>query len=74
MKDRNENRPGYKKTKVGWIPQDWGIKTLYDICEHPVSGYSAHGTDRSAGKDEYGVLKLSCIQHGQFVSSENLRI
>jgi len=21
--DRNENRPGYKKTKAGWIPEDW---------------------------------------------------
>ena len=30
MKDRNENRPGYKKTKVGWIPEEWEIKTLYD--------------------------------------------
>ena len=23
MKDRNKNRPGYKKTKVGWIPEEW---------------------------------------------------
>ena len=23
MKDPNENRPGYKKTKVGWIPEEW---------------------------------------------------
>jgi len=23
LKNRNENRPGYKKTKVGWIPEDW---------------------------------------------------
>jgi type I restriction enzyme S subunit len=23
MKDRNENRPGYKETKVGWIPVEW---------------------------------------------------
>ncbi|MCF8051657.1 MAG: restriction endonuclease subunit S [Desulfobacterales bacterium] len=26
MKDRNENRPGYKKTKSGWIPEDWGYQ------------------------------------------------
>ena len=25
MTDRNENRPGYKKTKVGWIPISWEI-------------------------------------------------
>jgi type I restriction enzyme S subunit len=23
--DRNENRPGYKKTKVGWIPESWEV-------------------------------------------------
>lgn len=23
MTARNENRPGYKKTKVGWIPEEW---------------------------------------------------
>jgi hypothetical protein len=23
MKVRNENRPGYKKTRVGWIPEEW---------------------------------------------------
>lgn len=23
MRDHNENRPGYKKTKVGWIPEEW---------------------------------------------------
>ena len=26
MKDRNENRAGYKKTKIGWIPEGWNIK------------------------------------------------
>ncbi len=23
MNDRNENKPGYKETKVGWIPEEW---------------------------------------------------
>lgn len=23
MMQKNKNRPGYKKTKVGWIPEDW---------------------------------------------------
>jgi len=22
-KARNEGRPGYKKTRVGWIPEEW---------------------------------------------------
>jgi len=25
VSERNENRPGYKKTKVGWIPQEWNV-------------------------------------------------
>lgn len=28
MTDPNENRPGYKKTKVGWIPEPWTCSTL----------------------------------------------
>ena len=32
MKDRSENRPGYKETKVGWIPDEWGIGSLGDIA------------------------------------------
>jgi type I restriction enzyme S subunit len=25
MRDRNESRPGYKKTKVGWVPKEWEV-------------------------------------------------
>ncbi len=28
---RNENRPGYKKTKVGWIPKEWDFSPLADV-------------------------------------------
>jgi type I restriction enzyme, S subunit len=28
LKNRNENRPGYKKTKVGWIPEQWRCLSL----------------------------------------------
>lgn len=27
-KVRNENRPGYKKTRVGWIPEEWEEKKI----------------------------------------------
>ena len=33
MKDRNENRPGYKKTKVGWIPEEWICHKSLDITK-----------------------------------------
>lgn len=31
MADINENRAGYKKTKVGWIPEAWSILNLNEI-------------------------------------------
>jgi len=27
---KNENRPGYKKTKVGWVPVGWAVSTFGD--------------------------------------------
>jgi len=32
LSKRNENRPGYKETRVGWIPEDWEVKWLKDIA------------------------------------------
>ena len=29
--DQNENRPGYKKTKVGWVPNEWTPIALREI-------------------------------------------
>jgi type I restriction enzyme S subunit len=31
MQDRNANRPGYKKTKAGWIPNDWKVLRVKDV-------------------------------------------
>ncbi len=31
MKHKNENRPGYKKTKVGWIPEGWREVRIGDL-------------------------------------------
>ena len=30
MNDKNKNRPGYKKTKIGWIPEDWDVRKEMD--------------------------------------------
>lgn len=29
---KNENRPGYKKTKVGWIPDEWALVRAREVC------------------------------------------
>jgi len=33
MTKRNENRPGYKKTKVGWIPKEWECVRLKEVSD-----------------------------------------
>ncbi len=39
---RNENRPGYKKTKVGWIPEDWKcVPGKYAFSNSTEKGYDA---------------------------------
>lgn len=30
--DRNKNRPGYKQTKAGWIPEDWDCQRFCKCC------------------------------------------
>ncbi len=32
-KARNEGRPGYKKTKVGWIPEEWECVRIRDVAK-----------------------------------------
>ena len=29
----NDNKPGYKKTKLGWIPEEWEVKLLKGLAE-----------------------------------------
>ncbi len=33
MSDPNENKPGYKKTKLGWIPEEWEVVKLNNIAD-----------------------------------------
>jgi len=39
MSKRNENRPGYKKTRVEWMPEEWIVKT-FDHISNVVRGSS----------------------------------
>jgi type I restriction enzyme S subunit len=76
MSKRNENRLGYKKTKVGWIPEEWECVKIKDVCAQPVSGFSAKGTDNTVSPktSDIGVLKLSCIDAGRFNPYENKQV
>ena len=38
MNDPNANRPGYKETKVGWIPEEWDAVQAKDVCNRITVG------------------------------------
>ena len=40
---KNENRLGYKKTKVGWIPTDWTLQTIESLCSVHSGGTPSKG-------------------------------
>lgn len=76
MKKINENRPGYKKTKVGWIPEEWEVSRFKDcVLEDGVYGLNAAACEyqehlpkylRITDIDKYGnysVSKISSVNH-----------
>ncbi|MEX2382838.1 MAG: restriction endonuclease subunit S [Opitutales bacterium] len=62
MHDPNENRPEYKKTKVGWIPEEWVIHKLKEVC------YIDPDTLPESTKSDLELLyiDISCIKSGRF--------
>ncbi len=66
MKDRNEDRPGYKKTKIGWIPETWLVKSLGSL------GLFSKGKGISnSEKKETGI---PCITYGEIYTKHNFII
>lgn len=69
--DRQNNgeapaEPGFKKTKVGWIPEEWEVIRLGDVMKDISAGYSANSEDRNIEEGEMGVLKVSAVSYGTF--------
>ena len=62
MKDRNENRPGYKKTKVGWIPEEWEMVTLAEIIKEKRLGANYVNDEREKGLP---LIKMGNIGRGK---------
>jgi len=60
---KNENRPGYKKTKVGWIPEEWELVSLKDITDRISDGI--HTTPRYVGSSEYHFINGNNLVNGQ---------
>ncbi len=56
MSKRNENRPGYKETKVGWIPKEWQVVRLKNCAEILFSN-----VDKKTNNNEYPVKLCNYI-------------
>lgn len=67
VRDRNENRPGYKKTKVGWIPEEWEPQSLGSITDTSQYGLSM----RALNGGHTPLLRMGNIMDGQ-LSFKNL--
>jgi len=72
MKDPNKNRPGYKKTKVGWIPNEWDCLHLKDVCEGPGGKYGACASSTEYSQESPRYIRItdisndgSLVEHGK---------
>ncbi len=67
MSKRNENRPGYKKTKVGWIPEEWKTACLCDIANVLFSN-----VDKKTNSNENDVLlcNYTDVYYNEHITSE----
>ncbi|MBK1684841.1 restriction endonuclease subunit S [Rhodoferax fermentans] len=66
--------PAYKDSGVEWlgeVPGHWASVPLKTIIDQIESGVSVNAVDTPATADESGVLKTSCVYHGDFDASEN---
>ncbi|MBR4701161.1 MAG: restriction endonuclease subunit S [Oscillospiraceae bacterium] len=72
-KGMNPNAP-MKDSGVEWIgeiPANWTPIRLKYVINSIESGTSVNAEDHPCGKNEYGVLKTSCVLTGQFQSDQN---
>lgn len=67
VKDPNENRQGYKKTKIGWIPEDWEIHHFGSLTKTSQYGLSMNASE--VGK--IPILRMGNIEGGK-INYKNL--
>ncbi|WP_234774738.1 restriction endonuclease subunit S [Paraburkholderia tropica] len=65
-----ELKPGYKRTEVGVVPEDWDVVTASDACELVVD--CKNRTPPVVNHSDYAVVRTPNVRNGQFVV-EDLR-
>lgn len=67
MSRRNENRPGYKKTKVGWIPEEWECVRLKEVSDINPEALS----DKTDQNYMFHYIDLSTVNEGKLKLPSN---
>jgi len=70
MNVKNKNRPGYKKTQLGWLPQGWSFSPLGEVLESSKYGCNAP----SAENGNTPVVGMKDIRDGRLVLSNLARV
>ena len=60
----NENKPGYKKTKLGWIPEEWEV-----VRFETIANFFSGGTPTSTETSNYGG-DIPFIRSGEIYSTK----
>ncbi|MBK9764925.1 MAG: restriction endonuclease subunit S [Flavobacteriales bacterium] len=55
----NESRPGYKHTKLGWMPKEWEVTCLGSICKIHSGGTPNKANDFYWGGAYRGTLPVT---------------
>lgn len=69
-------KPGYKRTEVGVIPDDWSIRTIDCEVERLEAGVSVNSVDETLQgfPHEHSILKTSAVANGKFFAHEAKKI
>lgn len=59
--EKTENKKGYKKTKLGWIPEDWEVINIGNLFSNTQSGLSRKLSDYDIGLP---VLRSNNVDNG----------
>ncbi len=74
MSNQNSHKPGYKHTPLGWIPEEWKIKSLLDDIESLDAGISVNSINEAPINGEPAILKTSAVNGGFFYPEQKKRI
>jgi type I restriction enzyme S subunit len=62
--------PGYKRTEVGVIPEDWHAGELGEAISDLLAGVSVNSTTGEVDHGVPAILKTSCVESGTFLPHE----